>query len=30
MIDEWTRIEDDFSEYEPFPVEEWEYAARIF
>ncbi len=30
MIDEWTWIEDDFSKYEQFPVEEWEYAARIF
>ena len=30
MIDEWTWIEDDFSEYELIPVEEWEYAARFF
>ncbi len=30
MIDEWTWIEDDFSEYEKIPVEEWEYAARFF
>lgn len=27
MIDEWTWIEEDFSEYEFVPVEEWEYAA---
>ena len=30
MIDEWTWIEDDFSEYELIPVEEWEYADRFF
>ena len=30
MIDEWTWIEEDFSEYELIPVEEWEYAARFF
>ena len=30
MIDEWTWIEEDFSEYEHIPVEEWEYAARFF
>ena len=30
MIDEWTGIEDDFSEYELIPVEEWEYADRFF
>ena len=28
MIDEWTGIEQDFSEYELIPVEEWEYAGR--
>ncbi len=30
MIDEWTWIEEDFSEYELIPVEEWEYASRFF
>ncbi len=30
MIDEWTWIEEDFSEYELIPVEEWEYAARFY
>ena len=30
MIDEWTWIEEDFSEYELIPVEEWEYADRFF
>ena len=30
MIDEWTSIEQDFSEYEPIPVEEWEYAGRYY
>ena len=29
MIDEWTWIEEDFSEYELIPVEEWEYADRF-
>ena len=29
MIDEWTYIEEDFSEYEMIPVEEWEYAGRF-
>ncbi|MBR2577517.1 MAG: InlB B-repeat-containing protein, partial [Erysipelotrichaceae bacterium] len=27
MIDEWVGIEDDFSEYELVPIEEWEYAG---
>ncbi len=30
MIDEWTWIEEDFSEYELIPVEEWEYASRFY
>ena len=30
MIDEWTGIEQDFSEYELIPVEEWEYAGRYY
>ena len=30
MIDEWTWIEEDFSEYELIPVEEWEFADRFF
>ena len=29
MINEWTSIEPDFSEYEPIPVEQWEYAGRF-
>ena len=30
MIDEWTAIEQNFSEYELIPVEEWEYAGRYY
>ena len=30
MIDEWTSIEQDFSEYELIPIEEWEYAGRYY
>ena len=30
MINEWTPIEQDFSEYEYIPVEEWEYADRFY
>ena len=29
MINEWTSIEQDFSEYERIPIEEWEYAGRF-
>ncbi len=28
MINEWTSIEKDFSEYEQIPVQEWEYVGR--
>lgn len=30
MINEWTSIEQDFTEYEQIPVEEWEYAGRYY
>lgn len=30
MIDEWTSIEQNFTEYELIPIEEWEYAGRYY